>query len=83
MSVENEQLGLWKNSLFVRLFSANIFSLLGTGIMTVALSLLAYQLQPDSAGALLGSSSQLKWWHIFLSHRSQGLLLKNSLEKRG
>jgi len=45
---------------FRHLFSAQITSLIGTGLTTVALSLLAYDLAGDDAGRVLGSILVLK-----------------------
>lgn len=45
---------------FRHLFSAQITSLIGTGLTTVALSLLAYDLAGDDAGGVLGSILVLK-----------------------
>ena len=39
---------------FARLFAAQIVALLGTGLMTVALGLLAYDIAGAQAGAVLG-----------------------------
>ncbi len=43
-----------------RLFIAQVVALLGTGLSTVALSLLAYQLAGGDAGAVLGTALALK-----------------------
>lgn len=43
-----------------RLFAAQVASLLGTGLTTVALALLAYQLAGARAGAVLGTALALK-----------------------
>ncbi|WP_204112843.1 MFS transporter [Shimia biformata] len=48
------------NPVFRRLFSAQVIALLGTGLMTVALGLLAYDLAGASAGAVLGAAYTLK-----------------------
>lgn len=45
---------------YLRLFVAQVSALLGTGIMTIALSLLAYQLAGGDAGAVLGTALALK-----------------------
>ena len=39
------------------LFAAQVVALLGTGLLTVALSLLAYDIAPGSAGAVVSASS--------------------------
>jgi len=43
-----------------RLFTAQVLSLLGTGLTTVALALLAYELAGADAGAVLGTALALK-----------------------
>ncbi len=45
---------LWQNTPFVRLYGAQIVSLVGTGLSSVALGLLAHQLVGASASAVLG-----------------------------
>ncbi len=45
---------------YARLFTANVFALLSTGVATVALALLAYDLAGDQAGAVLGVALALK-----------------------
>ncbi len=53
-------LKLLSNTTFARLFSAQVIALLGTGLMTVALGLLAYDLAGDRAGAVLGTALAIK-----------------------
>ncbi len=48
------------NTTYRRLFSAQIVSLIGTGLATVALALLAYDLSGGDAGAVLGTALALK-----------------------
>jgi MFS family permease len=48
------------NSVYRRLFSAQVIALIGTGISTVALALLAYDMAGDSAGTVLGIALALK-----------------------
>lgn len=45
---------------YLRLFAANAIGLLGTGIATVALALLAFDLAEDHAGAVLGTALAIK-----------------------
>ncbi len=45
---------------YARLFAAHVVSLLGTGLMTVALALLAFDLAGDRAGAVLGTALAIK-----------------------
>jgi len=48
------------NRVFRRLFAAQVFSLLGTGLATVALGLLAYDIAGADAGAVLGTAFAIK-----------------------
>lgn len=48
------------NTAYRRLFSAQVLSLIGTGLTTVALGLLAYDLAGADAGAVLGTALALK-----------------------
>lgn len=45
---------------FRRLFSAQAIALLGTGLLTVALGLLAFDIAGDGAGAVLGTAMTIK-----------------------
>ncbi len=49
-----------KNQTFRHLFAAQIVALVGTGLATVALGLLAWQLAGDNAGAVLGTALAIK-----------------------
>ena len=49
-----------RNPTFRHLFAAQIVALLGTGLATVALGLLAWQLAGDNAGAILGTALAIK-----------------------
>lgn len=53
-------LSVLANSAYRRLFSAQVLSLLGTGLTTVALGLLAYDLAGAEAGLVLGTALALK-----------------------
>src|SRR5713101_7156712 len=46
--------------IYQRLFTAQALSLVGTGLTTVALALLAYDLAGENAGAVLGTALALK-----------------------
>jgi MFS family permease len=48
------------NTTYRRLFAAQVLSLIGTGMTTVALALLAYRLADANAGAVLGTALALK-----------------------
>jgi MFS family permease len=49
-----------RNPTFRHLFAAQIVALVGTGLATVALGLLAWQLAGDNAGAVLGAALAIK-----------------------
>lgn len=53
-------LAILRNTRFRRLFLAQVVALLGTGLLTVALALLAYDLAGDQAGAVLGTALAIK-----------------------
>ncbi|TPQ49312.1 MFS transporter [Prosthecomicrobium hirschii] len=48
------------NRVYRHLFTAQVIALVGTGLLTVALGLLAYQLAGDRAGAVLGTALAIK-----------------------
>lgn len=52
--------GLWANRPYRRLFGAQVGALIGTGLTTVALALLAYDLAGGDAGQVLGIALALK-----------------------
>ena len=49
-----------RNRTYRTLFSAQVIALLGTGLLTVALGLLAFDVSPDSAGAVMGLAMAVK-----------------------
>ncbi|WP_455835782.1 MFS transporter [Pseudarthrobacter siccitolerans] len=49
-----------RNVAYRRLFAAQIVALIGTGLLTVALGLLAYDLAGSNAGAVLGTALTIK-----------------------
>ena len=53
-------LSILHNPTFRHLFAAQLVALLGTGLATVALGLLAWQLAGDTAGAVLGTALAIK-----------------------
>ncbi|MCF6367309.1 MFS transporter [Rhizobium halophilum] len=53
-------LGVLQNRTYRHLFLAQVIALLGTGLATVALGLLAYKLAEDRAGAVLGTALAIK-----------------------
>jgi len=48
------------NPIFAQLYAAQIVSLMGTGLLTIALGLLAFDLAGDKAGAVLGIAFAIK-----------------------
>ena len=77
------------NRTFAALFTAQVVALVGTGLLTVALGLLAYDLAGDDAGAVLGTALAIKMAaYVFvapvisaLAHRCsrRGLLLSSNI----
>lgn len=53
-------LSVLKNVAYRRLFAAQLVALIGTGLLTVALGLLAYHLAGSNAGAVLGTALTIK-----------------------
>ena len=53
-------LAILANRTYRHLFAAQVIALVGTGLMTVALALLAYRLAGDNAGAVLGTALAIK-----------------------
>lgn len=53
-------LGVFRHRTYARLFAAQVVALLGTGLLTVALALLAYDLAGAAAGAVLGTALTIK-----------------------
>ncbi len=53
-------LSILKNPTFARLFAAQIVALIGTGLLTIALGLLAFDLAGPKAGAVLGMAYTIK-----------------------
>lgn len=58
--LRTERAGLLENPVFRRLFAAQVVALGGTGLLTVALGLLAYDLAGSAAGAVLGTVLAIK-----------------------
>lgn len=53
-------LGVLSNRVYRHLFLAQVIALVGTGLATVALGLLAFQLAGENAGAVLGTALAIK-----------------------
>ena len=67
-------LRILQNQTFARLFAAQVTALLGTGLLTIALALLAYDLAGDRAGVVLGTALTIKMVaYVVLSPLAQAL----------
>ncbi|MFT4042534.1 MAG: MFS transporter [Gordonia sp. (in: high G+C Gram-positive bacteria)] len=65
------------STLFRRLYGAQVISLLGTGLMTVALGLLAYELAGPDAGRVLGTALAVKMIaYVVMSPAMRALLTR-------
>src|SRR5215218_4068586 len=53
-------LSVLANRTYRHLFAAQIIALIGTGLMTVALGLLAFEIAGEKAGAVLGTALAIK-----------------------
>ncbi len=53
-------IGVLRNRTYRSLFGAQVIALLGTGLLTVALGLLAFDLAGDAAGSVLGTALTIK-----------------------
>ncbi|OPH82885.1 MFS transporter [Nitrobacter vulgaris] len=53
-------LSILANRIYRHLFAAQVIALIGTGLMTVALGLLAFEIAGDRAGAVLGTALAIK-----------------------
>ncbi len=49
-----------RNVTYAKLFAAQVIALLGTGLLTVALGLLAFDIAGDAAGSVLGTALKIK-----------------------
>jgi hypothetical protein len=58
--VRNQMLEILANRTYRHLLAAQVIALVGTGLATVALGLLAYDLAGGSAGAVLGTALAIK-----------------------
>lgn len=74
---------LWRNSDFRLLFSAQIISLLGSGVTTVGLALFAYQLTGGaSATAVIGNALMLRILAFLLFSQPAGVIADRVSRKR-
>jgi MFS transporter, NRE family, putaive nickel resistance protein len=74
---------LWRNSSFLLLFSAQVVSLLGSGVTTVALALFAYELVGGaSATAVIGNALMLRILAFLLFSQPAGVLADRFSRKK-
>ena len=59
-----------RNTDFRKLFTAQVIALVGTGLTTIALTLLAYDLVGGNAGIVLGTALAFKMVAYVVSRRS-------------
>ena len=57
---DNNMLDILSHSTYRHLFAAQVIALIGTGLATVALGLLAFELAGDNAGMVLGAALAIK-----------------------
>ncbi len=70
-------LSLLRHPIFRRLYAAQVISLLGTGLATVALGLLAFELAGENAGRVLGTALAIKMIaYVGIAPLAQALLGK-------
>ena len=70
-------IGILRNPTYAALFSAQVVALLGTGFLTVALGLLAYDLAGERAGVVLGAAYTIKMVaYVGLSPFAQALAVR-------
>lgn len=74
-------LDVLRNPSFRRLFAAQIVALVGTGLATVALALLAYDLAETNAGAVLGTALAIKMAVYVLLAPLAGAIVPPNLRK--
>ncbi|WP_299347283.1 MFS transporter [uncultured Maritalea sp.] len=73
---------IFQNVAFRKLFSAQLIALLGTGLTTIALALLAFQIAGDRAGVVLGTALAIKMLSFIFVAPVVGGLIRPSGRKR-
>src|SRR4051812_7780328 len=74
-SKTGEDGSLWKNRAFLLLFSAQLVSLLGSGVTTIGLALFSYQLTGGaSATAVIGNALMLRILAFLLFSQPAGVI---------
>lgn len=80
---ETSVVGLWSNRNYLYLFAAQIISLLGSGVTTVALAIFAYQLAGgQSATAIIGNALFLRILAFLLFSQFAGVLADRLSRKK-
>ncbi|MCU0854660.1 MAG: MFS transporter [Rhodobacteraceae bacterium] len=69
--------GIADKASYYRLFVAYILALLATGVATVALALLAFELDGDDSGAVLGTALSLKMLAYIVAAPFVGVLIRH------
>lgn len=73
---------MWQNRNYLRLFSAQIISLAGSGVTTIGLALFAYQLAGgESAAAVIGTALMLRILAFLLFSQLAGVLADQTNRK--
>ena len=82
-SADTRRISLWRNRSFRLLFSAQIISLLGSGVTTVGLALFAYQLTGGaSATAVIGNALMLRILAFLFFSQPAGVIADRVNRKR-
>src|SRR5215213_7219034 len=80
---QRARLSLWRNRDFILLFSAQIISLLGSGVTSVGLALYAYRLTEGfSATAVIGNALALRILAFLLFSQPAGVIADRVSRKR-
>jgi MFS transporter, NRE family, putaive nickel resistance protein len=75
--------GLVRNANFAKLFSAQVISLTGSGVTTVALALYVHQLAgPSAATAVLGQALMLRIVAFLVFSQPAGVLADSHLSQK-
>lgn len=83
MAINNVQTELWRNRNYILLFSAQIISLLGSGVTTIGLALFAYQLTGgQSATAVIGNALFLRILAFLIFSQPAGVIADRVSRKK-
>jgi len=73
---------IFQNTTFRKLFSAQLIALAGTGLTTIALALLAYEIAGEQAGQVLGTALAIKMVSFIFVAPIVGGLIQPQLRKQ-